>query len=375
MILSKNGDIWAYYYVRPKNINLQDTDKVDEFKREFRYTMQELSKRYASFDLSVYPFEVNLTEQFSELAMDFNESHEDIAKKYATRTVEILKKRHGNITRPRFVLGVKLKKFSEVSSRLRAFTESGKNVADTLMNILIGKKDVDLEAFGETFEAEKELYGELSAFQAERLKTEDTAYLLKLNFLRNAIYNVADETREQTINELDEVIITPYQGKGISKLTTEYGEQYVSVLPLSSLPDYTLNTSLFYKVQSLPYPVEFHIKANALDNDGITGVKARISNKRQLFKVNVNESVQLGDPASLQLAKNIKKTEMIQGDFEQDLTIFEWLGVFVVYGSTVEVVKNRVRHLKKIFWETRNQDRKSTSRPRKTVVQTYSRRK
>jgi len=349
LILSRNGDIWAYYYVRPKNINLQDRDKVEEFKRDFSYTLQELSKRYQGFDLSVYPFEVNLTQQFNELATDFNQAHKDVAKYYAAKTVSILKRRNGNITHPRFVLGVKLKKHNEVSSRVMAFKESGKNVTDTIINALTGQKQNDLEDSEEILQEERELYAELASFQVEPLETKDTAYLLKLNILRNADYQVSDETREQTINELNEVVITPNQSKGIIKLTTEYGEQYMACLPISRLPDYTWNHPIFYRVQDLPYPVEFHLKANAMETNGLTGAKARVNNKRKLFRTNVKETAQFGDPASQQLANNMKKTQIIQADFEEELTIFEWLGCFVIYGSSIEIVKNRMRHLKKYF--------------------------
>lgn len=347
LLITKENDVWAYYYVRAKNINMQDKEKVESFKQDFRYTLQELSKRYKSFDFSVYPFEVNLTEQFSDLADDFNEQHKDVAVFYAEKMVDILRQQKGNITRPRFVLGVKLKQHNEVTSRLKALKESGKSVTSTLQQLLFGANSEDEQLFAEISQDEKDLYGELVGFQAERLSSEDTAYLLKLNILRNAVYKVSDETREQTINELDEVIIEPTKHKGVLKLTTEYGDQYMSCLPISSLPDFVLNAPLFYKIQSLPYPVEFHVKANALASDGLTGMKSRVANRRKLFKVNVNESAQYGDPASVQLTKNVQKTELIQNDLEEELTIFEWLGCFVVYGSTVDVVKSRMRHLKK----------------------------
>lgn len=199
------------------------------------------------------------------------------------------------------------------------------------------------------FQEEQDLFSEVSSFQPEQLTSEQTAYLLKMNFLRNTPHLRADEERVQSINELSEGILYPNAEKGMLAVETEYGKQFMGFLPLSELPDYTLNTRLFYRLQNLKFPVEFHIKADVMPADGLTGVKAQVSNKRKLFKVNAKEAAQFGDPASVQLVKNIKKTEDIQEDIDQENALFQWLGCFVVYGQTAEICRNRIKYLKKYF--------------------------
>lgn len=349
LIFSENGDIWAYYFVGSTNINLQDIDGVSQYKSNFRYTLQELARKYHTFDFSIYPFEVNLMEQINELSSDFNTETPEISMYYMKKMVNQLSKQFGKVTKPKFVLGIKLREYNQVSSKIELIKGTLKHVNDRLIQALTPTNTEEEQAIEELFQEEQDLFSEVSSFQPERLTSEQTAYLLKMNFLRNTPHLRADEERVQSINELSEGILYPNAEKGMLAVETEYGKQFMGFLPLSELPDYTLNTRLFYRLQNLKFPVEFHIKADVMPADGLTGVKAQVSNKRKLFKVNAKEAAQFGDPASVQLVKNIKKTEDIQEDIDQENALFQWLGCFVVYGQTAEICRNRIKYLKKYF--------------------------
>lgn len=350
LLITQTGDIWAYYFVEPKNLNMQDQHALDAHKNDFRYTIQELGRRYKEFDFSLYPYEVNLNEQYQELSQDFNQQDPEIPRYYAQKTIQVLEQMYGKITKPKFVLGIKMREYNEVTSRLDQVKGGLNDVKENLFEILGGGKQ-DADAILEQIQPEEQdLFQELNSFEATRLTTADTAYLQRFNFIRNSKHLKEDEEREQTLSEITEGMILPNERRGVIGLQTYYGKEYVSFLPISVLPDYLLNTRLFYRTQNLPFPTEFHIKARPQKNDGVfTGVKSKVSGKRKTFKSNVKEVVKSGDPASKRLAINMKKTEMIQEDLDEDLVIFDFIGCFVVTANTAETCRERVRYLRKWF--------------------------
>ncbi len=350
LFLTIKGDVWSYYFVRSQNINMQDQSALESFKTDFRYTLQEIGKRYKEIDFKLLPYEVNLEEQYEELSADFDKRDPEIPEFYADRTIQYLEKAYGKITKPRFIIGIKLREYNEVTSRIDQLKGGMEDVKENLFDILGGGKKDNEEIFQMLQQEEIDLFQELGSFGATRLTTEDSSYLQKFPFLRNSKHSKADEEREQSISEITEAIIYPNVKRGILGIETEYGTQYLSILPVSSLPDYLENTRLFYRTQNLPFGTEFNIKARPQPNDGIVnGVKAKVSGKRKTYKSNYKEVVQSGDPASKRLAINMKKTEMIQEHIEDDLVVFDYIGAFFVTADTPEECRRRTRYLRKWF--------------------------
>lgn len=349
LILTPTKDVWAYYLVKSTDMNLQDTEKVEEMKGDFAHTIDELGKKYKGLDFFLYPLDLGMKEQFEELSPDFNLETPDISAYYVEKIMENVFQMYGKLTRPRFVLGVKLREFNQVTSRIESVTSGANEVKETIFDLLgAGKKDKEEEL--QRFRSkEEELYQEISSLQAERMTTEELSYTLRCNFLRNTEHNKTNEERIQSLNEITEAILTPNERKGVMGVETEYGKHYLSFMPISKLPDYTLHSRLFYRTQSFPFGSEFHVKTRSLPSSGMLGVRTTVTNKKKNFKVDVRETMTLGDKTSVNLAKNLKKSEMIEEDLEEELTIFEWLGCFVVYGKTAKECLQRSRALRKYY--------------------------
>ncbi|MBN3024539.1 ATP-binding protein [Enterococcus faecalis] len=349
LILTPSSDVWAYYKVFSTDLNLQDTEKVDTVKDEFTHTIDEIGKKYKGIDISLYPMDLGLEEQFEELAPDFNKETPDISAYYVEEMMRRITSIYGKLTRPKFIIGVKIREYNQVTSRFESIKGGAEEVKETIYSVL-GGSSKDKEAELKRFEGkEEELYQELSSIKAERMSEEEMAYLLKFNILRNTKHERDEEERVQTLSELTEAILTPNERRGVLGIETEYGKQYASFLPISKLPDYALHSRLFYRAQSFPFPTEFHVKGRSRPADGFLGVRSTVTNKRKNFKVDAKETMAVGDSASLNLAKNMKKSEMILEDLEEEITIFEWLGCFVVYGDTAKQCLERARALRKYF--------------------------
>ncbi|MGL9757242.1 ATP-binding protein [Enterococcus sp. DIV2324] len=349
LLLTPKNDVWAYYRIGNTDLNLQDSEKVEDHKYNFRHIMEEVGKKYKGFDLSLYPLDLEMEEQFEEFKPDFNQETPDISEYYTEKLIETFEKMYGHLNRPRFVLGVRIREYNHVTSRFESVAGGLEEVKETIFDVLGGTakdKDEELKKF---VSKEEELFQELGSLKAERMTTEEVAYQLKFNFLRNSNHNRFDEQRVQSIDEITEAILTPNERKGVMGIETEYGKHYVSFLPISRLPDYTLYSRLYYRAQSFPFGTEFHVKGKGLPSDGLLGVRSTVTNKKKNFKVDANETMNLGDKASVNLAKNMKKSEMVEEDLDEELTIYQWLGCFAVYGDTAQECLQRSRLVRKYF--------------------------
>lgn len=349
LLLTPKSDVWAYYRIGNTDLNLQDSEKVEDHKNNFRHTMEEIGKKYKGFDCSLYPLDLEMQEQFEELQPDFNQETPDVSEYYTEKIIQTFETMYGHLNRPRFVLGVRIREYNHVTSRFESVTGGLEEVKETIFDALGGTSKDKEEELRKFQSKEEELFQELSSLKASRMTTEELAYQLKFNFLRNSKHNRFDEQRLQTIDEITEAILTPNERKGVMGIETEYGKHYVSFLPVSKLPDYTLYSRLYYRAQSFPFGCEFHTKGRGLPSNGLLGVRTSVTNKKKNFKVDANETMSLGDKASVNLAKNMKKTELIEEDLDEELTIYQWLGCFAVYGDTAQECMQRSRLVRKYF--------------------------
>ena len=110
-----NGEdcIWAYYHVFPRTIS-KHTKKTQEIK-EMMARLLLLLADYEDVELVMYPRTMNLRTKFDTLGKGFSPDSQAIGAYYAKETVTLLE-REGQVYRPSFILGIKVKEKATVES-------------------------------------------------------------------------------------------------------------------------------------------------------------------------------------------------------------------------------------------------------------------
>lgn len=111
-----NGEdcIWAYYHVFPRTISKNTPKKTQEIK-EMMARLLLLLADYEDVELVMYPRTMNLRTKFDTLGKGFSPDSQAIGAYYAKETVTLLE-REGQVYRPSFILGIKVKEKATVES-------------------------------------------------------------------------------------------------------------------------------------------------------------------------------------------------------------------------------------------------------------------
>lgn len=97
LLLTKAGDVWAYYKIKPESIAINDLERKEQNKKTMSFVYGTLSK-YQELHLMMLPKDMNLADRFNHLAKDFSPSADDVAHYYASETVKQLEYELGTIT-------------------------------------------------------------------------------------------------------------------------------------------------------------------------------------------------------------------------------------------------------------------------------------
>lgn len=350
LLITPDKNVWAYYFIPATQVQLHDEKSKQEELRNKQQLFHELGKQYKELDLKVLPYEFNLKEQFRAMSSDFNKKDTDISEYYADQMVKELERLYGKLTQPKFILGVKIRHYNTVLTRVDALRKGFEDVEHQIMETLGNVKIDGKELLAQLTQTEADLYQDLGAVNAERLTSEELAYLQRTNYLRNSPHPRLKEQRKQSLNEITEAILFPNVDRGVLAIQTEYGTQYMSVLPISELPDFLRGYDLFYLAQRLAFSCEFHVKAMSQeDNNPFFGTKAKAKGKGKELKNSVRDMKNSGLPISQKVQRAKMKADQALQDIESEETFFDFLACFVVYGHTAKQCRSRARQLRNLL--------------------------
>src|SRR5699024_3620567 len=345
LLLTVSGDIWAYYRIMPEVIPPSDNKKVEDNKAKVRSMLEDIS-RYKDFHLEMYPRQMNLQKRFEAIENDFSEDTREIGEYYNDESIDILEDELGIVTEYDFIIGVRLK--TQLLTDSDDFKQVAKDaitsVGDTLSNWLGLEREVSSEFFEQFENLEDELFQQMALLNVRKLKEDDLYYINRYNFLRQIDHNVEEEKTTRGLNNMTGSIIDP-RNPGYLKLESNNGSCYMSFVVIDDFPLDMANTHMFKQIQSMPFPVEAHVKAQFEKQD--TSIrKVELSKKR--LKETDNDRADAGEDMDDQeesfkdvLQAGQQSLKANQGNF------IKWVGAFVVYGETKEDCKSNANQVKR----------------------------
>ncbi|MCC2441836.1 ATP-binding protein [Bacillus paranthracis] len=345
LMLTKSGDLYAYYKMSPRVIPMSDKEKSERHKLQLSMLFAELEK-YKDIHLEMYPRDMDLDKRFEVLEKDFGGETQVIGSYYNGETKRLLENELGSVTQYEFILGVRIK--NNLLHGSEDFKDVLKNafgsVTDTLVNLLGFEKNISDEFF-ERFESlEQELFEQIQMANGARLTEDELIYVNRYNFLRDIHHSVEEEKKKRGITNITDCIIDPRE-MGYLKLKTTEGECYTSFVVVDEFPLDMEQTHLFQRAQQLPFPVEIHIKAKYQDTQDTL---RKVNMVKQRFKETDNDRWEAGDDEDDQIANGKYMLNRLKNQLTNGKASFmKWVATFVVHGKTKKECKYRADEVKR----------------------------
>ncbi|EGP4752008.1 ATP-binding protein [Enterococcus faecium] len=341
LMLNNEGDIWGYYEVTPKTIS-QNNPKAMQDNKEMMASLLNLLRTYEDIDLTMYPRTLNLRSRFDKLAEGFDPESREIGEYYANETIHVLEQELGNVYRPSFLLGVKIKD-AYIAEDVKELAKKMSDVVVQEVISLLGYELADPSALFEQVKlSEQELTQILFSYSIRPLSKNEMIYANRMQYIRGMKHKIEDENCITNVQNIQSSVLSPLKkGKGILKIEDELGESYVSFLPVGKFPDNMKNINLFQFVQDLRFPVELRVKLHYPEIKGVNGVSTKLGWLTNRFKEEQQVQEAEGGEASSRTKSIRFLASALREKLEQNQPVMDWLACLVVYGQTREEVRER----------------------------------
>ncbi|WP_260864916.1 ATP-binding protein [Bacillus pumilus] len=348
MILTKAGDVWAYYRIKSSSIPSRNQSEIDDYKDRWTSFYEEITE-YEDFHLMMYPSRFDLEGRLNVLKKDIHEDALEVASYYMGETVSVMQQRLGRLTRPDFVIGIKLNKtLLSMDADIKDNVVSMFNtVTDTVVNMLGWEQDVSSQFFEQYKEIEDDLASTVTSVFGQRLKESELKYINRYHFVRGLYHDVAEESESGDIQSITSTVIDPTI-PGALKLVSDQDQGHISMIVVDEFLDNMANSNLFYEVQSLPFPVEVEVKAK-VESKSMT--KTSLNIKHQQLREEQNEKYSVGDESDQSTMTSAFLVKDLQNKIKkEEVSLINWLAVVIVDGRSkkecTEKARLVVRHLK-----------------------------
>ncbi|MDO3654603.1 VirB4-like ATPase ConE [Bacillus subtilis] len=348
LLLTRTGDVWAYYRIKSNSIPMQNKEKVESYKKKWQHLFEEITS-YEDFHLMMYPSEYELEKRFKDLETDIAADAMDVARYYNEETVRLLEQRLGRLTKYDFILGVKLKSsLVNISVELKDNILSFFNTAtDTVVKMLGWEQNVSTSFFEKYEEVEETLANIMASVRGERLSETEMTYINRYHFVRGLKHQTNEESEIKDVRSITNTIIDPTD-PSVLHLHSDQDEGYSAFVVIDEFLHNMSESDLFYEAQSLPFPVEVQMKIQT-ESKSIT--KPALSLKRQQLKEEQKEQQSTGDRSDVSTVTSATMIRHLQDEIKkEDVHVMNWLSVIVVHGKTKKECVGKAtivkRHLK-----------------------------
>ncbi|AYK66861.1 hypothetical protein D9C11_16510 [Bacillus subtilis subsp. subtilis] len=348
LLLTRTGDVWAYYRIKSNSIPMQNREKVESYKKKWQHLFEEITS-YEDFHLMMYPSEYELEKRFKDLETDIAADAMDVARYYNEETVRLLEQRLGRLTKYDFILGVKLKSsLVNISVELKDNILSLFNTAtDTVVKMLGWEQNVSTSFFEKYEEVEETLANIMASVRGERLSETEMTYINRYHFVRGLKHQTNEESEIKDVRSITNTIIDPTD-PSVLHLHSDQDEGYTAFVVIDEFLHNMSESDLFYEAQSLPFPVEVQMKIQT-ESKSIT--KPALNLKKQQLKEEQKEQQSTGDRSDVSTVTSATMVRHLQDEIKkEEVHLMNWLSVIVVHGKTKKECVGKAtivkRHLK-----------------------------
>lgn len=335
LLLTTIGEVWAYYQLKPFQINVSNSEDRRQYKRSFISVMERLQK-YDDIDLKLLPVDMDLKGRVQGTSPDWATDISDVAQYYlGQETVDILQSEFSPAVTDEFYIGVKLK---------------SNNIDDSLKERFQFGTDLVLKRIAETFKYQVKFDDKL--FDRYDVMNEDVLAILrplratkiankKLQYLLGNVYQHTDVSDFNSMRDT----VFDMSKTGIVKRETKDKTDYFSHLVLN-LPDRLDSLDLIPELQSFKFPVEVNFKLHFPNRDGFKSIKQKTKSAKGRYKEELRDALTSDDDSSTRSEHNYAMAQQLVNIMDDKDAFIEWILVVVVSDEHIDNLKNKIRQIK-----------------------------
>ncbi|MGO3412046.1 MAG: ATP-binding protein [Leuconostoc falkenbergense] len=335
LLLTTIGDVWAYYQLKPFQINVANAQDKGNFKETFVDVFERLQK-YDDVDLKLIPVDMDLAGRIQGTSPDWAKDIADVAQYYmGQEEVDILESEFKPAIRDEFYVGVKLKNTS---------------VGDDLKDKFQFATDLILRRLAETMRYQVKFDDKF--FERYQTMNDDVLGILRpldaVKMSEEKLINMLGSTyHHQGMKDFSNMRDTAFDlaKLGIVKRETQEETDYISHLVLN-LPDRLDNLALIPELQSFKFPVEVHFKINFPQRDGFKGMKQETRSSKGKYKDELEDALSSDDDSSKRSRTNYALAQDLADVMDSKDAFMQWLLVLVIRDDDVQRLKTKIREVK-----------------------------
>lgn len=260
------------------------------------------------------------------------------------KTAQILENEMGMVYEYAWIIGVPLVK-KEIAIDLKEnISKAVNHVTETIVKGLGFDVALEKEWAKDYQEQEQEIYQNLSELLIERLTEDELYYYQAYQFLKNIPHERQDVLASQTFENLMETKIQPIFSGGLH-FQCDYGESYVSYLPVGDIGVFLDGNHLLEIVQKMPFPVEVKIQASFAESKGQLALSGRSARARTRTKNIMQEAHLAGSKQKRKIVEGQLSLDDLDQKIDDGVDILDWKVVLVVSGNTKKQLQARKKYL------------------------------
>lgn len=335
LLLTTIGDVWAYYQLKPFQINVANAQDKSNFKETFVDVFERLQK-YDDVDLKLIPVDMDLAGRIQGTSPDWAKDIADVAQYYmGQEEVDILESEFKPAIRDEFYVGVKLKNTSVGDDLKDKFQFATDLILRRLAETMRYQVKFDDKFFERYQTMNDDVLGILRPLDATKMSEEKLINMLGSTYHHQGMKDFSN--MRDTAFDLAKL--------GIVKRETQEETDYISHLVLN-LPDRLDNLALIPELQSFKFPVEVHFKINFPQRDGFKGMKQETRSSKGKYKDELEDALLSDDDSSKRSRTNFALAQDLADVMDSKDAFMQWLLVLVIRDDDVQRLKTKIREVK-----------------------------
>ncbi|CAK1230389.1 ATP-binding protein [Fructobacillus cardui] len=334
LMMTDTGDVWAYYQLRPFQINVANVDDKNRHKARLTDVLERL-QQYHDVDMKLLPANMDLNGRIQGTQEDWAKDINDVAQYYlGQEEPAILQDEFQPATIDEFYIGVKLRA-SAVGDGLKdkllfASDLVVRRVAETLHY-----KAKFSDTFFQRFETmNDDILNLLNVLNAHKVSESQMMKILGFSY---------NHTTEPSLENMRETVFDLANPRMIKRNNGEE-EDYFSNVVLT-LPDRLTNLELIPVIQGLKFPVELHMKMSYPERHGLRGLSEKARGFKVKFKKESEDAFLTNDDSSRKSKINATLATKLHDDLDGKEAFLQWTMILVVRDKDKGALKEKLRKL------------------------------
>ena len=346
LVLTKEREVVAFYAVSGFSFSVIDIEKREKHKLLTERVLRKL-KSFETFELALIPKDFRLHEKFGGLSETFSKESMLFGKDNCAKAYRVLINEMEIPHEYIWLIGVPLKRESGLHEIGEVIKEKVREGNQKLLTALGFQTEIEEDWYEKWETMERELFNLLSPLKTEKLTEEEMFYFQRTQFLRNIPHLQKEVLSNRFVENVTDTKI--YSRVGMLNLQSEFGESFISVLPIGKSPVLLNGLNIAEFTQQFNFPVELRVKARFAEVDGVFGLKAKMNMSSAKTNTILREAHEVGNIPS----DRVLNGSAALGDLSKKLSakepVIDYGMYLVVAASSREQLRERKKVVKNAF--------------------------